>query len=128
MKTYEFSTHVTYDHKLVIPEICTRDLPPGQSVQVVISIDEKLSQDNSRNERSEEGFSLETVIAQIRNSSQNPACLQQGSGLLAEHLMNSPELPDPSFDIKEWNQEWDGIEEQMKAMERAEGCQAEFNS
>jgi len=33
---------------------------------------------------------------------------------------DSPEIPDPSFDVAVWNQQWDQIEANMKRMEQAE--------
>lgn len=62
---------------------------------------------------------LAQVGAEIQ-SPQNPAHIQPASGLLAEHLANAPHEFDPSFDESLWNQEWDRVEEEMKAVEIAD--------
>ena len=44
---------------------------------------------------------LEDIVKEIKTSAQNPANIQPASGLLADHLATSPEIPDPSFDVVE---------------------------
>jgi hypothetical protein len=120
MKAYEFSTSVTSDGKLVIPDTYVKGMPLGSSVRVIVLVNEKGLPIDNEQEELEELLSLEEVIMEIKSSPQNPANIQPASGLLAEHLTNSPELPDPSFDVVKWNREWDKIEAKMKRMEIAE--------
>jgi len=115
MKTYEFSTTVTQDGRLIIPAAYASEIPAGGPVRVIIMIGET----DGRDELEELG-SLEEVVDEIKSSSQNPANIQPASGLLAEHLSNSPEIPDPAFDVTAWNREWDEVETEMKMMEIAE--------
>ncbi|MEW5985811.1 MAG: hypothetical protein AB1791_04175 [Chloroflexota bacterium] len=42
------------------------------------------------------------------------------SGLLYDHLANSPAEPNSLFDVAAWNREWDSLEEAMEAAERDE--------
>jgi len=117
MKAYKFTTIVTPDKRLIIPEAYIKDIPTGDIVQVILLIGEETL---SEEIEAPEGATLEDIISEIKNSPQNPANIQAASGLLAEHLMNSPETPDPSFDITKWNREWDEVEEEMKRLEFAE--------
>jgi hypothetical protein len=120
MRAYEFSSRVTSDGKLVIPDAYTNNIPVGDTVRVIILVNEaQLLADDERDEF-EELFSLEEVVDEIKRTPQNPANVHPTSGLLAEHLANSPETPDPSFDVANWNREWDKVEAEMKAMELAE--------
>jgi hypothetical protein len=79
-----------------------------------------LTQSETIDNRIGPDLSLDDVVEAIKRSSQNPANIQAGSGLLAEHLSHSPEMPDPSFDVATWNQQWDQIEAKMKRMEQTE--------
>jgi hypothetical protein len=116
MKFYEFSTHVTYDSKLNIPTLYQPNLTSGQAVRVIVLLNDLNVQKPVVSNQSDL-FSLEDVITQIQKSLQDSTLIQPGSGLLAEHLSHSPEKPDPLFDVKQWNLEWDDIEAKMKAMD-----------
>jgi hypothetical protein len=109
MKAFKFTTTVTLDRKLIIPEPYIRDIPAGDIVQVIILIGEETSSASSEEIKIPEAPTLEDIINEIKNSPQNPANVQAASGLLAEHLMNSPEIPEPSFDVAKWNREWDAV-------------------
>jgi hypothetical protein len=65
-------------------------------------------------------ISLDEVIAEIENTPQNPHYVKPASGLLAEHLLSSPYLPDPEFNVQQWNETWDKIELNMKQLEQAD--------
>jgi hypothetical protein len=95
MQTYEFSTKIGPGGKLVILEVYTKHLPVGDSVRVIIVINEPHATiaDQSKGQNL-----LAQVVAEIRSTRQNPANLQHASGLLAEHLANAPHEVDPSFD------------------------------
>ena len=117
MKAYKFTTTVTPDKRLIIPEPYIKDIPAGDTVQVIILIGEETSSEENKIPKAS---TLEEVINEIKSLPQNPASVQAASGLLAEHLMNSPEIPDPSFDVAQWNREWDEVEAEMKKLEFAE--------
>lgn len=120
MKAYEFSTRVTSDGKLVIPDAYTNNIPVGDTVRVIILVNEAQLLTDEEEDEVEELFSLEEIVDEIKQTPQNPANVHPASGLLAEHLANSPEMPDPSFDVAKWNREWDRVEAEMKVMELAE--------
>lgn len=107
MKAYEFSTTVTSDGKLTIPDAYAQNIPAGDAVRVIVLVDET---ETAKIETPDNFLSLEKVIAEIRNTPFNPANIKPGNGLLAEHLANSPGDPDPSFDVVAWNIAWDKIE------------------
>jgi hypothetical protein len=113
-KAYEFSTKVTLDGKLIIPKNYTKYIPTGDAVRVIVLVDELGPQESQ-----EELLSLEKVIAEIKSMPTDPANIQPGSGLLAEHLANTPGESDPSFDVDAWNKAWDKIEAEMEAIELA---------
>jgi hypothetical protein len=112
MKSYEFSTNITPDGRLVIPATLAKEMPVGESVKVIVLVNE--------HENGGENFLLENIIAEIKKTPQNPANITPASGLLAEHLLNSPEEADPSFDLEVWEREWDNVEATMKAIEFAD--------
>jgi hypothetical protein len=116
MKAYEFSATVTPDGKLAIPDTYAQDMPIGDAVRVIVLVDET---EAAKAETLDNFLSLEKVIAEIRNTPSNPANIQPASGLLAEHLANSPGEPDPNFDVAAWNSAWDKIEAEMEAAEVA---------
>jgi hypothetical protein len=106
MKAFEFSTNVTADHKLIIPEVYSKAIPSGGSVRVILLVEEQSSHTYDQADKQNELPALEAVIAAIKNSPQNPANIQRTSGLLADHLTNSPEEADPAFSaISNLNQE-----------------------
>ncbi|HXV43446.1 MAG TPA: hypothetical protein VEC96_10305 [Anaerolineae bacterium] len=113
-KAYEFSTEVTPDGKLLIPDAYAKDIPIGDAVRVIVLVNEPETQ-----EAQEKFLSLERIIAEIKNTPSNPTNILPASGLLAEHLANSPGEPDPSFDVAAWNNAWDKVENEMEATETA---------
>lgn len=117
MKAYEFSTTITSDGKLVIPESYTKDIPAGDSVRVIVLVNDKVMPRMPEEDAIAEPPTVAEIVEEIKQSPQNLANIHTASGLLAEHLANSPETPDPSFDVVEWNQQWDEIEGDMKNME-----------
>jgi len=119
MKAYKFSTHKTTDNKLVIPEAYIQKIPVSNRVQVIVLVNEWDLPFQKQNQPNDVP-SLKDVVAQIKVSPKNPALIQPASGLLAEHLTHCPEKPEPTFDVKKWNQEWDDLEAKMKADEQAD--------
>lgn len=117
MQAYEFSTKVTSDGKLIIPNPYIQNMRKGDSVRVIVLVDEPLV-DNEREEQLI--FRLEHIVAEIKAKPQNPNNIKPASGLLAKHLADLPHKYDPSFDVIAWNKEWDKIEAEMKVMEIAE--------
>ena len=61
----------------------------------------------------------EQVVANIQRLPKNPANIERATESLAEGLVNSPNESDPTFDVKNWNQQWDAFEANMKAEELA---------
>ncbi|GEM_PF-2576180 len=78
------------------------------------------SRDADTRNPAENLFSTEAIIREIKQTIQNPKTVHSAGGMLAEHLANSPEIPDPCFNVEEWNREWDRIETEMKRGEFAE--------
>lgn len=68
---------------------------------------------------SEETFPTpEEVVAKIKATLPNPNCLRSASGSLAQYL-SMPVTPDSNFDLEEWQRQWNVIETEMKAVDRA---------
>jgi hypothetical protein len=61
---------------------------------------------------------LEEVVAEIRALPPNPAAVRLATASLAELLENAPE--DPTFDLARWTRQWQMIEAEMKARDRAD--------
>jgi plasmid stability protein len=59
----------------------------------------------------------EAVVAKIKATPPNPQCIHPASGSLAEALRNATD--DPDFDLAQWTQEWEAVEQEMKAITRA---------
>jgi predicted CopG family antitoxin len=69
---------------------------------------------------SEEAFpTLEEVVARIKATPPNPNNLRPAVGSLADYLAR-PVPPDPDFNLEEWQRQWDAVEAEMKAAERAD--------
>ena len=60
---------------------------------------------------------LEEVVARIKATPPNPANIHPPTASLAELLSQAPE--DPEFDLETWTSNWDKIEAEMKARDRA---------
>ena len=118
MKAYEFSTKVTLDGKLIIPEPYSKDIPAGDSVRVIVLINEEIWSVPKETSELPASPALTKIIKEIKHSPQNPANIQAASGLLAEHLASSPETPDPLFDVAAWNRQWADIEAEMKRLKQ----------
>lgn len=69
-------------------------------------------------EADEEWPSLEEVVAEIKALPPNPAAIRPATASLADLLENAPE--DPDFDLETWTQQWNAIEAEMKARDRAD--------
>lgn len=61
---------------------------------------------------------LVALVERIKATPPNPAAIRPATGSLAEALQNAPE--DPNFDLKTWTRQWDAIEAEMKAIDRAD--------
>ncbi len=57
------------------------------------------------------------LVERIKATSPNPAAIRPTTGSLAEELQNTVE--DPDFDLETWTRQWDAIEAEMKAIDRA---------
>jgi|CXWJ01.1.fsa_nt_gi hypothetical protein len=61
---------------------------------------------------------LEEVVAKIKALPPNPNAIRPAIGSLKEALESAPE--DPNFNLEEWQRQWAAVEEEMKAMDRAD--------
>ena len=59
----------------------------------------------------------EDVVARIKATSPNPHGLRPARASLAAVLRAAPD--DSNFDLARWNQEWAAVEDEMKAVTRA---------
>lgn len=77
-------------------------------------LDESLDQSDTQRE-------LEELVARIKALPPNPNAIRPATGSLAEYLAQSIAAEDPNeeFDQEEWQQNWDAIEAEMKAVTRA---------
>jgi len=57
------------------------------------------------------------LVERIKATPPNPATIRPATGSLAEALQDAPE--DPDFDLETWTRQWDAIEAEMKAIDRA---------
>lgn len=65
---------------------------------------------------------LVALVKRIQATPPNPAMIRPATGSLAEYLAESlaREVTDPeAFDQAEWDRAWDAIEQEMKAVTRA---------
>ena len=58
------------------------------------------------------------LVERIKATPPNPAAIRPATGALAEALRNAPE--DPDFDLETWTRQWDTIEAEIKAIDRAD--------
>ena len=58
------------------------------------------------------------LVERIKATPPNPAAIHPATASLAELLQNAPE--DPDFDLETWMRQWDAIEAEMKAIDRAD--------
>jgi len=117
MIAYEFATRVTADGNLLIPEGYVNQLPIGNSVRVIVLVNE-LALHSLR--KPDSLFTLTEVITEIQNTPQPPANLIPAKEFTEADVENWLDNPDPSFDVIAWNREWDRVEADMKALELAE--------
>lgn len=117
MIAYEFATRVTADGNLLIPEGYANQLPIGNSVRVIVLVNELAL---THHRESNSLFTLAEVIAEIQNTPQPLANLTPAKKFTETDVKNWLDNPAPSFDVSAWNQEWDSVEADMKAKELAE--------
>ncbi len=107
MRTYEFTTKVTPDGKLLLPGHLAQNISHSESVHVTLVIGQKKKADE------ELPLSLEQLIVEIKRTPQNPKSVQLATGSLFEHLAHPLSEPDPVYDVEAWNAQWDDFEQQM---------------
>jgi prevent-host-death family protein len=61
---------------------------------------------------------LVALVERIKAMPPNPAAIHPATASLAELLQNTPE--DPDFDLESWTQQWQAIEAEIKAIDRAD--------
>lgn len=59
----------------------------------------------------------EQVVTKIQSLPKDPANIERATKSLAEALACPNGEPDPTFDVQEWNQQWDDFEAKMKQQE-----------
>lgn len=114
MVAYEFSTAITDERTLVIPEDYAKTLPIGEPVRVILLVNGNGYQNGHHEAPSNENLSLEELVAEIKQMPSNPANIKPASGLLGKHLAELEQKFDPTFDIVDWLSEWDRVEAEMK--------------
>lgn len=118
MVAYEFSTQVTDNGTLIVPEQYRRNLSSRMPVRIILLVeDEVVLQPDTRTLVQES--SIEDVVARIQYLGPNPANMTPASGLLGQHLFELMQESDPTFDLEQWQKEWDQIETAMEADELA---------
>jgi len=117
MIAYEFATRVTADGKLLIPAGYTNQLPIGNSVRVIVLVNESALHSLRRPDSL---FTLAEVITEIQNTPQSLTNVTPAKKFTETDVENWIDHPDPAFDVMAWNQEWDKVEADMKAWELAE--------
>jgi len=58
------------------------------------------------------------LVERIKATTPNPAAIRPATGSLSEALQNAPQ--DPDFDLETWTRQWDAVETEMKAIDRAD--------
>lgn len=61
---------------------------------------------------------LMALVEAIKATPPNPNNIHPATASLADLLQNAPE--DPDFDLESWTRQWDAIEAEMKAIDRAD--------
>jgi hypothetical protein len=63
---------------------------------------------------------LKELVAEIQATSPNPAMIIPAQGSMTNTLAELALLPkDPDFDLAEWTQQWEAIEAEIKAINKA---------
>lgn len=61
---------------------------------------------------------LIALVERIKATPPNPAMIHPATASLADLLQNAPE--DPDFDLETWTRQWQAVEAEMKAIDRAD--------
>lgn len=99
MRTYEFTTKLTPDGKLLLPDNLAQNISQGESVHVTLVIGQKKKRDE------DSPLTLEQLVSEIKRTPQNPQSMLPASGLLFEHLAHPLGEPDPIYDVETWNRQ-----------------------
>lgn len=119
MVAYEFSAAVTAERTLVIPEDFAKTLPVGESVRVILLVEENGYQNSHQSEAIIRFPLLEDLVAEIKQMSPEPLNITSGHGQLGEKLAHPVTEVDPQFDLSAWTKEWDAVEAEMEAQSLA---------
>jgi hypothetical protein len=119
MVAYEFSTAVTGEHTLVIPEDYANTLPVGEPVRVILLVNRNGYQNGHPERTTIEPSSVEEIVAEIKRMPPNSANIKPAGGHLGEKLAHPVTESDPNFDLAEWTREWDRVEAEMEAQSLA---------
>ena len=118
MVAYEFSTQVTDNGTLIVPEQYRRNLSSRTPVRIILLVEDEAGEQPDTLTLVQEP-SIEQVVARIQQLGANPANITPASGLLGQHLSELMQESDPTFDLEQWQKEWDQIESAMEADELA---------
>lgn len=118
MVAYEFSTQLTDNGSVIIPKQYRQNLSKRTPVRIILLVEDKIANQTDTVEMVDEP-SVEEVVARIQQLGPNPANIKPASGLLGQHLAELIEESDPTFDLEQWQKEWDQIEAAMEADEAA---------
>lgn len=118
MVAYEFSAQVTDNGTLIVPEQYRQNLRSRTPVRIILLVDDQAVLQPDPLTLIQES-SIEEVVARIQQVGANPANIIPASGLLGQHLSELLQESDPTFDLSQWQKEWDQIESAMEADELA---------
>lgn len=118
MVAYEFSTQLTDNGTVIIPPYYRRNLNNRTPVRIILLVEDEGAAQADTVEVVDEP-SVEEVVARIQQLGPNPANIKPASGLLGQHLAELIQESDPTFDLEQWQKEWDRIEAAMDADEAA---------
>lgn len=105
MQAIEFSTQITADKRLVIPATILPQVAVGTKVHVVIMFEAIVNLD----------VELLTLVQQIQA---NPTPIEMikrpTETITQEELIQLLQADNPTFDVDEWNTEWDTHENETR--------------
>lgn len=117
MLAFQFSTQVTADGDLAIPEQYLQSIPPGSTLQVVLLVDPPSPSVVQNTNLIDEALSLESYAAYLQRRPLPSALITPASSLLGTHLAQPLYAAEPNFDEAAWNRQWDQIETMMDEAE-----------
>ena len=118
MVAYEFSTQLTDNGSVIIPKQYRRNFNKRVPVRVILLVEEETSVPSDIQDLVNEP-SIEQVVARIQQLGANSTHITPASGLLGQHLSELMQESNPTFDLEQWQREWEQVEAAMEAEETA---------